>query len=111
VDQREAEALFLNSGPAETDYGKNSGCPPLSIRQNKCLVFFDRQSLVTIGGGGGVDNKRMDPAKETAKLNMKIHQHLRLIGILFLFGRLNSLWDLPIDFSSLFIIFSVYELK
>jgi hypothetical protein len=29
MEQGEAEALFLNSGPAETDYGKNSGCPPL----------------------------------------------------------------------------------
>jgi hypothetical protein len=31
ADQREAEALFLNSGPAESDYGKNSGCPPLVV--------------------------------------------------------------------------------
>ncbi len=27
ADQREADALFLNSGPAEADYGKNSGSP------------------------------------------------------------------------------------
>jgi hypothetical protein len=31
ADQREVEALFLNSGPAEMDYGKNSGCPPLNL--------------------------------------------------------------------------------
>ncbi len=31
ADQCEAEALFLNSGPAEADYGKNSGCPPLQL--------------------------------------------------------------------------------
>jgi hypothetical protein len=29
VDQCEAEALFLNSRPAEADYGKNWGCPHL----------------------------------------------------------------------------------
>ncbi len=31
ADQREAEALVLNSGPAEADYGKNSRCPPLNL--------------------------------------------------------------------------------
>jgi hypothetical protein len=33
ADQCEAEAPFLNSGPAEADYGKNSGCPPLYITE------------------------------------------------------------------------------
>jgi hypothetical protein len=32
ADQREAQALFVNSGPAEADYGKNSGCQPLLKR-------------------------------------------------------------------------------
>jgi hypothetical protein len=38
VDQRDAEALFLNSGPAEADYGKNSGCPPLSFSKWKDIA-------------------------------------------------------------------------
>jgi hypothetical protein len=31
ADQPEDEAQILKSGPAEADYGKNSGCPPLIV--------------------------------------------------------------------------------
>jgi hypothetical protein len=31
ADQREVEALFSNSRPAQADYGKNSGCPHMQF--------------------------------------------------------------------------------
>ncbi len=43
ADQREAEALFSNSGPAEADYGKNSGCPPLFNSHRVSLEEVDRR--------------------------------------------------------------------
>jgi hypothetical protein len=47
ADQREAEAIFLNSGPAEADYGKHSGCLPMpmidtiSKKSNKLNQWID----------------------------------------------------------------------
>ncbi len=35
ADQHEAEALFLNSGPAEADYVENSGCLSLTLPDDK----------------------------------------------------------------------------
>jgi hypothetical protein len=54
VDQREVEARFLNSGPAEEDHGKNSGCPSLLTVDQP---WFDLRKKELRGREGeGVDN-------------------------------------------------------
>jgi hypothetical protein len=48
ADQREAETRFQNSGPAEADYEKNSGCPPLySMRSDRLLRKSRRYRILT----------------------------------------------------------------
>jgi hypothetical protein len=37
ADQREGEALFLDSGLIQGDHGTNSGCPPLMIDERTCI--------------------------------------------------------------------------